>query len=454
MAGIAAAGLAAPRYRVPRDAYEEAWGRFAARDVEAKAVPAHDEDRVTLAVAAARDALAAAEGADPSLVVLATADDAPRAEPVAEALGLGAASLEVLAGSPARGVQALARARDHAAARGEAALAVAAEAPRGRPEESAEHGLAAGAAALLVTPDGPATLGPGAGRTREALGGGRRDAHGLRRDHPVGARAREVLADAAEAAVDAAGAGAAGRAAAYPPGGAGLGAEAVTAPRRVAGDLLAAAPLAALVDALGDPAGDPVLVGAAGSGDAAALVVEAPEPVPGAGAAEAAFAAAEPVGWDEHVRQQGLLPPHPAEEELPMGAHVPMDDFNATAGERYRLEGRECADCGELHFPPRPTCRGCHGTSFEPAPLSGEAEVVASTTIGRGGAPSEFAREQRLTGSYDVAIVEMAEGPRVVARLADVEPGEAGIGDAVEPVLRRLYEQEGAVRYGTKFRPA
>lgn len=451
MAGIAAAGVAAPRYRVPRDAYEEAWGRFAARGVEAKAVPAHDEDRVTLAVAAARDALAAGTGADPSLVVLATAGEAPRSEPVAEALALDEASLEVLAGSPARGVQALARARDHAAARGEAALVVAAEAPRGRPEESAEHGLAAGAAALLVTPDGPAALGPSVGRTREALGGGRTDRDGLRRDHPVGARAREVLREAAAEAADTS-SGPVGLVAAYPPGVAGLEAEAVTAPRRMAGDLLAAAPLASLVEALGDPAGVPVVVGAAGSGDAAALVVTADEPVPGAGGVAAAFGAAESIGWDEHVRQRGLLPPHPPEEEHPMGAHVPMDDFNATAAQRYRLEGQECAACGRLHFPPRPTCQGCHGTDFEPAPLSGEAEVVASTTIGRGGAPSEFAREQRLTGSYDVAIVELEEGPRVVARLADVEPGEAGVGDDVEPVLRRLYEQEGAVRYGTKFR--
>jgi uncharacterized OB-fold protein len=453
MAGIASAGVAAPRYRVPRDAYEDAWGRFAARGVESKAVPAHDEDRVTLAVAAGRDALEAGPtGAAPSLAVLATADEAPRAEPVGEALGLGEASLEVLTGSPARGVQALARARDHAAAADEPALVLAAAAPRGRPDESAEHGLGAGAAALLVTPEGSAGIGPAAGRTREALGGGRRDADGLRRDHPVGARTREVLGEAVADAAEAAD-GEPAAVAAHPAGAHGLDAEAATGPRAAAGDLLAAAPLASLVQVLADPPESPTVVAAAGAGDAAAHPVHAAGPVPRAEGGEAAIGAAERIPWDEALRQRELLPPYPPDEEPPMGAHVPMDDFNATAGNRYRLVGERCTGCGTLHFPPRPTCLECHGTDFEDEPLEGPAEVVASTTIGRGGAPSEFAREQRLTGSYDVAVVELEEGPRVVARLADADPGEADIGDEVEPVFRRLYEQEGAVRYGTKYRP-
>jgi len=37
--------------------------------------------------------------------------------------------------------------------------------------------------------------------------------------------------------------------------------------------------------------------------------------------------------------------------------------------------------------------------------------------------------------------------------LADCEPGDVGRGDRVEKIVRRIYEQEGVIRYGYKFTP-
>ena len=73
--------------------------------------------------------------------------------------------------------------------------------------------------------------------------------------------------------------------------------------------------------------------------------------------------------------------------------------------------------------------------------------------IAPGGAPAEFDRQQAMTGALAVGIVDLVEGPRLTAQLADVEVEALHIGLAMRAVVRRLYDQEGVVRYGTKFVP-
>lgn len=50
-------------------------------------------------------------------------------------------------------------------------------------------------------------------------------------------------------------------------------------------------------------------------------------------------------------------------------------------------------------------------------------------------------------------LVDLEEGLQIIAQL--VNPPEEGIriGMKVEAVFRRIYEEEGVVRYGFKFRP-
>ena len=79
--------------------------------------------------------------------------------------------------------------------------------------------------------------------------------------------------------------------------------------------------------------------------------------------------------------------------------------------------------------------------------------VHALTRIGRGGAPSEFALQQQLVGEYAVAVVEMEDGFRVVAQVSGADPKTVKLGDFVHLRLRRLFEQEGRVRYGLKAVP-
>jgi len=83
-----------------------------------------------------------------------------------------------------------------------------------------------------------------------------------------------------------------------------------------------------------------------------------------------------------------------------------------------------CADCGRLEVAPRTLCPGCLGERLEPVAGSGRGRLVAYTAIRRPpkGVPIE--------GPYVVAVVELAEGPRLSGRVEGPVPPDA-IGRSV-----------------------
>lgn len=136
-----------------------------------------------------------------------------------------------------------------------------------------------------------------------------------------------------------------------------------------------------------------------------------------------------------------------------MGAYLSVPSWWRNLDGRYRLELGKCPACGEHTFPAEGACPACNATAeFEPVEPEGTGEVVARTVL-RGGLPPEFADYQTQAGAIAVAIVELDEGARVPGMLTDCDPSSVDRGDRVEAVVRRIYEQEGIVRYGAKFRP-
>lgn len=136
-----------------------------------------------------------------------------------------------------------------------------------------------------------------------------------------------------------------------------------------------------------------------------------------------------------------------------MSAYFSLPMYSASIDQRLRLVAGKCAKCGTLAYPQRQVCIGCGNAAFEEVPLSGNGKLYTFTVIARGGAPAEFDEQQTMTGVIPVAIVELDEGPRVVGQLADVQVDKLEIGMKVKAVVRRLYDQEGIIRYGTKFVP-
>ncbi|MFC7009356.1 hypothetical protein [Halalkalicoccus salilacus] len=140
MRGISAAGVYVPRYRLRTDELEEAWGVSHAVGVDRKAVPAADEDALTMAITASERALndAAIDPSTISLVVTATTtpplDESDLTSRLIRALGLPAEIRTATSTQhTAAGAEAIARALD---ADGPALVAVS-----DCPEESPPRGI-------------------------------------------------------------------------------------------------------------------------------------------------------------------------------------------------------------------------------------------------------------------------------------------------------------------------
>jgi uncharacterized OB-fold protein len=128
---------------------------------------------------------------------------------------------------------------------------------------------------------------------------------------------------------------------------------------------------------------------------------------------------------------------------------MPAPQYAREIPQRYRLEAARCAACRKIAFPPRRVCPSCHGESFETLALSDQGTLVTWTVIHV--APSDLAEQ----APYVVGIVELDEGVRVTAQIADCEPDALEFGAPVRRVLRRLRAEGpgGILQYGYKFVP-
>ncbi len=102
-----------------------------------------------------------------------------------------------------------------------------------------------------------------------------------------------------------------------------------------------------------------------------------------------------------------------------------------------RLMGCRCNSCHELYTPPRPLCPTCRLSQMEWVPMSGKGKLRAFTAITV--PPPSLKREGYGRGNpYAVGVVELAEGPRVVARLLGLnleEPDSVALEQPMEVVF-------------------
>ncbi|MFB6071497.1 MAG: zinc ribbon domain-containing protein [Halobacterium sp.] len=464
---VAGVGAYAPRFRLAGDAVADALGRFRARGVDRVAVPDADEDAFTMAAEAGERALAAA-GVDPGDVrILGVAsttlpyDEEAGTGRLRSLLGLPeSARSSQFGGSTDAGGEALAAALEG----DDTALVVAADVPRGALDEAVGHGAGAGAAAVVVEPDGPGRV-AARGSSTTTYPGTRFRERGSAETTGLGVTSydrqayRETVARAAEN-VDTNGVDAAAlqtpdgdlpyRAA----GDLGLDAETVAAGTvaRELGDAGAASALLGFADAVREGCED-VLVVTYGSGGAAhAFRVRSAGDVPVnvtlTGDRDLDFATAQ--------RRRGAFDSGAPEGG---GAYVSVPSYRRTLPQRHRLVAGRCRACGALRFPPEGACTDCGARDgYEDAPLAERGTVETVTTISQGGAPPEFVPQQARAGDYASAVAAFPgpHGGTASVPLQVVLAGEdaPGVGDEVAAVPRLLYEQEGVRRYGVKAVPA
>jgi len=132
-------------------------------------------------------------------------------------------------------------------------------------------------------------------------------------------------------------------------------------------------------------------------------------------------------------------------ERLPLPVANPDSAPYWEGARSDRLLIRKCRACGALHFMPRHLCPHCWSDDLEWIEAGGRGTVHSFTVIRR--APMEsFAPRV----PYVVALIDLDEGPRMMANVLGDDALETRIGDAV----RVCFEDRGDGAKIPQFRRA
>jgi uncharacterized OB-fold protein len=103
------------------------------------------------------------------------------------------------------------------------------------------------------------------------------------------------------------------------------------------------------------------------------------------------------------------------------------------AAREKRLVVQECQSCRQLWHPPLPRCPHCHAAGPGWRQVSGDGTVYTYTVVRH---PTHYAFAGQVP--YILAIVELAEGPRLVTAITGAAPEEIRGGQPVRVVFREV----------------
>lgn len=154
---------------------------------------------------------------------------------------------------------------------------------------------------------------------------------------------------------------------------------------------------------------------------------------------DAEFHAAIEAAWDQEL----------SENHVSQGAYVSRAQYDEAAASRLQLHG-QTNEQGVV-WPPR-FSHVVDGHSTSGMRLQRCGKVMTWTTLSAAGAPSEFSLRAPVLGGVSTVLLELDDGPNGVFLMVDDEESIIEMDARMELVFRRLYAQEGFVRYGLKAR--
>lgn len=135
------------------------------------------------------------------------------------------------------------------------------------------------------------------------------------------------------------------------------------------------------------------------------------------------------------TRYGGAPPPQTPKVAPPVPRPPPESQPFWDAAQRGELRIQRCARDSELFFPPAARCPRDWSTEWTWERVSGKATVRSFVVFQRSYHPAF-----RGALPYAVAVVELAEGPRLVTRLVDVAPADVRVGMPVEVAFTTVTE--------------
>jgi hydroxymethylglutaryl-CoA synthase len=464
LAGIAAWGAYIPSYRLDRKTMGKAWDTPSLPGE--RAVSAGDEDSLTMGVEAALAATAGRDLSELDAVFFATTTS-PYAEKqaaatIAAVLDRPHAFTSDITGTLRASTTAL-RLALAAVAAGSArsALVVAADARPAEPASATEQLFGDGAAAVLLTRDGPASLLAATGVTEDFTGPWRRTSDDYVRSfepkleteygysRSVSDAVLEILekADVSPQEVS--------RYVAYAPDPRtfastarklGFSSEQARDPLfSTVGNLGAAHALVALASALDHANGGDVIV-LVGQGDGAdALALRTTHEIEDAKRRPSV---------DDLIASKQMLPSYEGylrfRKLLPSDATDPRSSTVQYWRDRRQalpFEGVRCTECGTTQFPANRACVECAALDkMEPVKLAKRGRIFTFTL-------DHLVGGEYLETPVPRVVVDMDGGGRVFFDMTDVNPDEVRIGNEIDLTFRRIHDGAGFHNYYWKARP-
>ncbi len=136
------------------------------------------------------------------------------------------------------------------------------------------------------------------------------------------------------------------------------------------------------------------------------------------------------------------------ETQAPMSLPLPIPDLDSqeywAGAKRRELLIQKCQDCGAYRMYPKPGCPNCASLDFEWVRSSGKGVVYSYSIVHH---PTHPALVDKTP--YNVVLVELEEGVRLISKVIDVPPQEIRVGmpvvvdfedvaeDITLPVFRR-----------------
>lgn len=115
------------------------------------------------------------------------------------------------------------------------------------------------------------------------------------------------------------------------------------------------------------------------------------------------------------------------------------------AAKRHELQMQRCPGCGYYRYPPAPRCPECLEVNDEWVTLSGRG-IIWSFNVYYHIFNKTFAQDV----PYNVALVELEEGPRLITNIVGIPNDDLRVDMPVEAVFDDVTDEVTLV----KFRPA
>lgn len=97
---------------------------------------------------------------------------------------------------------------------------------------------------------------------------------------------------------------------------------------------------------------------------------------------------------------------------------------------------QRCQSCEEYVFYPRMICPHCGSNQLEWVEPTGLGQVYSTTVV---------KRKEEHGGDYNVALINLDEGVRLMSRVEGIAPADVYIGLKVKALVKHIEEQEDEV---------